>query len=247
MSAVRGETSALKLQTTPRFRLGHSIDVSIPIKSYPKDVMKKAIVLLSGGMDSAVTLFYAKDKGYKTYCLIFDYGQRHKKEVSFARKIARMADSEYLVLDIKLPWKTCALLDKRISVPENRDLSSRKVEIPPTYVPARNTIFLSFALSFAESIGASAIFIGANARDFSGYPDCRPMYFKKFNELIKEAVKSGGIKIETPLLYKTKKDIVNIGRRLGVNFDLTWSCYKGGKRPCNKCDACRLRLKGFSI
>jgi len=206
--------------------------------------MKKAIVLLSGGMDSAVTLYIARKKGYKACCLIFDYGQRHKKEVSFAKNLARRVKSEFLVLDIKLPWQGSALLDKGIPVPEHRNVSSGN-KIPSTYVPGRNTIFLSFALSFAEAIGARTIFIGANARDFSGYPDCRPLYFKRFNELVKRATKIKGIRIQAPLLHKTKKEIVNIGRDLGVPFEATWSCYKGGKRPCGKCDACRLRLKGY--
>ncbi|MBU1061721.1 MAG: 7-cyano-7-deazaguanine synthase QueC [Candidatus Omnitrophica bacterium] len=207
--------------------------------------MKKAVVLLSGGMDSAVTLFYAKKKGYKTYCLIFDYAQRHKKEISFAKKIAGISHSEYFVLKIKLPWKGSSLLDKKIPIPKDRILDSGKIDIPPTYVPARNTIFISFALSFAEAIGAKVIFIGANEIDFSGYPDCRPRYFKKYNELLREATKTKGIRIEAPLLNKTKKEIVCLGRKLDVPLGLTWSCYKGGKSPCNRCDACRLRTKGF--
>lgn len=207
--------------------------------------MKKAIVLLSGGMDSAVTLFIAKKKGYKPYCLTFDYGQRHKKEILFAKKIARSAKSSCVVLKISLPWKKSALLDKNIKVPENRRFSGRG-GIPSTYVPARNTIFLSFGLSYAEAIGAKAVFIGANAIDFSGYPDCRPEYYRKFNELFKKAAKAKGIRIAVPLLRKTKKDIVRLGARLGVDFDLTWSCYKGGSRPCGICDACMLRSKGFS-
>lgn len=206
--------------------------------------MKKAVVLLSGGMDSLVTLYIAKRRSYKLHCLIFDYGQRHKKEVLFAKKIADRAKSRYTILKIKLPWKKSALLDRKISVPENRDLA-KDMKVPPTYVPARNTIFISFALSLAESIGASAIFIGANAIDFSGYPDCRPGYFKAFNELLKRATELKGIKIIAPLLYKTKNDIVTEGRRLGVDFNLTWSCYKGGRLPCGVCDACRLRKKGF--
>ena len=207
---------------------------------------EKAIVLLSGGMDSAVTLFIAKKKGFKPYCLTFDYGQRHKKEILSAKKVAKAAKSEFTLLKIRLPWKNSALLDKNIKVPENRKFSAR-VSIPPTYVPARNTIFLSFALSYAEAIGAKAVFIGANAIDFSGYPDCRPEYYRVFNELFKKAIKLKGIKIIVPLLYKTKEDIVKLGRRLRVNFNLTWSCYKGGRRPCGVCDACRLRTKGFSV
>jgi 7-cyano-7-deazaguanine synthase len=207
--------------------------------------MKKAVVLLSGGMDSAVTLFIAKKSGYKANCLTFDYGQRHKKEILFAKRIAGSAKSTCVVLKISLPWKKSALLDKNIKVPENRKFSS-KDNIPATYVPARNTIFLSFGLSYAEAIGAKAVFIGANAIDFSGYPDCRPEYYRKFNELFKKATKAKGIKIVAPLLYKTKEDIVKLGAGLGVDFNLTWSCYKGGSKPCGVCDACRLRKKGFT-
>ncbi|MCX5692943.1 MAG: 7-cyano-7-deazaguanine synthase QueC [Candidatus Omnitrophica bacterium] len=206
--------------------------------------MKKAVVLLSGGMDSAVTLFIAKKNGYKASCLTFDYGQRHKKEILFAKKIAESAKSTCVILKISLPWKKSALLDKNIKVPENRKFSGRD-NIPPTYVPARNTIFLSFGLSYAEAIGAKAVFIGANAIDFSGYPDCRPEYYRKFNELFKKATKARGIKIVVPLLHKTKEDIVRLGAGLGVDFNLTWSCYKGGSKPCGVCDACRLRAKGF--
>jgi len=206
--------------------------------------MKKAIVLLSGGMDSAVALFIAKRSGYNPSCLTFDYGQRHKKEILFAGKLAKAAKSRHITLKISLPWKKSALLDKNIKVPENRNISGKE-NIPATYVPARNTIFLSFALSYAEAIGANAVFIGANAVDFSGYPDCRPEYYKVFNELFKKATKLKGIKIVAPLLYKTKEEIVRLGRRLGVDFNLTWSCYKGGRKPCGVCDACRLRKKGF--
>ncbi len=205
-----------------------------------EECMKKAVVLLSGGMDSAVTLYFAKSKGFKPHCLIFDYGQRHKKEIDFAKKLARKTGAEYHVLKISLPWKNSALLDKNIEVPEKS-----KKGIPATYVPARNTIFLSFGLSYAEAIKAGDIFIGANTIDFSGYPDCRPEYFQRFNQLLKRATKKKNISIKTPLLHKNKRGIVELGKKLNVPFELTWSCYKGGKKPCGRCDACRLRHKGF--
>lgn len=206
--------------------------------------MKKAIVLLSGGLDSATTLFYAKKKGYKVYCLIFDYGQRHKREISSAVKIAKKAGCKYEVIRIKFPWKGSSLLDRKIKLPK-----SLSKAIPSTYVPARNTIFLSFALSYAEAVGAADIFIGANALDFSGYPDCRPKYYKVFNRLSRVATKSGvenkAIKIHTPLIDKTKKEIVLLAKRLKVPLELTWSCYRGGTKPCGVCDSCRLRQRGF--
>jgi len=207
--------------------------------------VNKAIVLLSGGLDSATTLYLAKKKGYKVSCLIFDYAQRHKKEVSCAVKIAKKAKREYKVVKISLPWKGSALLDKKIRVPK-----TAKPGIPVTYVPARNTIFLSFALSFAEAAGARNIFIGANAVDFSGYPDCRPNYYKVFNKLSRLATKAGvenrAIKIHTPLISKTKREIVLLANKLKVPLELTWSCYEGEKRPCAVCESCRLRKKGFS-
>ncbi len=211
--------------------------------------MKKAVVLLSGGMDSATTLYLAKKSGFNVHCLIFDYGQRHKRELESAKAIAKSAGGRYTVLKISLPWKGSVLLDKRKSLPKDRDLFKISKEIPPTYVPARNTIFLSFALSYAEALGAEKIFIGANAIDFSGYPDCRPEFYQAFSKLISVGTKAGvekkRIKIETPLIRKTKAEIIKLGSRLGVPFELTWSCYYGGKRPCLRCDACRLREVGF--
>ncbi|MEK6715644.1 MAG: 7-cyano-7-deazaguanine synthase QueC [Candidatus Omnitrophota bacterium] len=231
--------------------------------------MKRAVVLLSGGLDSTTTLFWAKNKGYKTYCLIFDYGQRHRREITSAKEIARYAGCKYQVIKISLPWKGSSLLDKKISIPQSANAAfgrhpakgggwqtggapakaGRANVIPSTYVPARNTIFLSFALSYAEAIGADSIFIGANAVDFSGYPDCRPGYFKIFNQLALVATKKGvigkKIKIFTPLIYKTKTAIVRAALNLGVPLELTWSCYAGGKKPCGACDSCVLRKKGF--
>lgn len=207
----------------------------------------RAIVLLSGGLDSATTLFLAKSKGYKTYCLIFDYHQRHKKEIQCAVKLAKVTQSPYKIVKIGLPWGGSALLDKTIALPKNRQRMTQ--EIPVTYVPARNIIFLSFAASYAEAVGASVIYIGANAIDYSGYPDCRPEFYRAFHQVMKRGLKTGvtgqTIRIETPLIRKTKADIIRLGRRLNVPYELTWSCYAGGAKPCGVCDSCILRKKGF--
>ena len=206
--------------------------------------MKSAVILLSGGLDSATTLYVAKKSGFKCFCLVFDYGQRHKKEINCAKKIAQKSGCSYKILKIDLPWGGSALLDKKIKVP-----TAKGKNIPVTYVPARNTIFLSFALSYAEAIGADAIFIGANAVDFSGYPDCRPKYYTAFQKLGKIGTKKGvegkSIKIFTPLINKTKAEIIKLGIKLGVPYRFTWSCYKGGRFPCGKCDSCIFRAKGF--
>lgn len=210
--------------------------------------MKRAVVLLSGGLDSATTLFYALKKGFKVSALIFDYGQRHKKEIALAKKISRAAGCGYRLVKIGLPWKGSALLDKKIALPQKRNPNKVK-NIPVTYVPARNIIFLSFAVSFAEAVGAKAIFIGANARDYSGYPDCRPEFFKAFKAALKKGSKTGVqgnvLKIETPLIHKTKAQIIKLGTALEVPYGLTWSCYQGGPRPCGVCDSCLFRRKGF--
>jgi 7-cyano-7-deazaguanine synthase len=198
-------------------------------------------VLLSGGLDSATALYLAKKQGYQCQALIFDYGQRHKQEVACAVKLAKASGSAYRILKIEFPWKGSALLDKKIKV-------AKKIApgIPATYVPGRNIIFLSFALSMAEVIKAQAIFIGAHAQDYSGYPDCRGEFFKAFINMAKVglAVKPG-IKILTPLLNKTKAQIIRLGSQLGVPFNLTWSCYHEAKKPCGECDSCHYRAKGF--
>lgn len=211
--------------------------------------LKKAVVLLSGGLDSATTLYYARSQGYRCHALIIDYGQRHRKEVRAARSIARRSGYPATLLRVRLGWGGSALTDRKIRVPRGRSLREMGRGIPSTYVPARNTIFLSCAVSLAEAIGASAIAIGANAVDFSGYPDCRPAYYDAFRRVIRRGTQAGvegrPMRIITPLIRKSKAQIIRLGRRLGVPFELTWSCYLGGRRPCGRCDSCALRAKGF--
>jgi 7-cyano-7-deazaguanine synthase len=211
--------------------------------------MKKAVVLLSGGLDSATCLYWAKHQGYDCHCLIFDYGQRHKKEIKQAAKIAKITKSPYQLVKISFPWKASSLLDKKLPVPFSTAICHLPSAIPSTYVPARNTIFLSFAISCAEAFGAQAVIIGANALDYSGYPDCRPVYFQAMQKMANLATKAGvegrKIKILTPLLNKTKAGIIKLGSRLKVPYRLTWSCYRGHVKPCGTCDSCLLRAKGF--
>jgi 7-cyano-7-deazaguanine synthase len=207
----------------------------------------KAIVLLSGGLDSSTTLFFAKSQGYACHCLGFDYGQLHKKELLAAKTIAREADCPFEVVTIGLPWKGSALLDRKVKMPKGRKLDAK--DIPVTYVPARNIIFLSFAASYAEAIKARHIFIGANAVDYSGYPDCRPEFIKSYQTMLSKGLKAGvegkGIKVQTPLIHLSKEKIIRLAVKLGVPLLKTWSCYQGGAKPCGVCDSCRLRDKGF--
>jgi len=209
---------------------------------------RKAVVLLSGGIDSSTTLYLAKRQGLKCFCLIFDYGQRHKREIEAARRIAEIANCKWQIAEIGLPWKGSSLLDIKKRIPKHSNIPRfrHSDRIPSTYVPARNTIFLSFALSYAEAIGACAIVIGAHIQDYSGYPDCRPEYYRAFKKVMDLGTKEGkGIEILTPLIGKTKAEIIKLGKKLGVPFGLTWSCYRGGKYPCRVCDSCYYRAKGF--
>ncbi len=211
--------------------------------------MKKiAVVLLSGGLDSAVALYSALREGYICRCLTFDYGQRHKKEMSAAKRLAAKTGTELKIVKLDLPWKGSSLVDKTMALPMDRSISEISSAISSTYVPARNTIFLAIAASFAETIGADSIFIGAHFEDSSGYPDCRKVYLDAVNEVVKLGTKrglDGKLRLKFPLIDKTKKDIIGLGESLGVPFEFTWSCYKGDKRPCMKCDSCILRAKGF--
>lgn len=163
--------------------------------------------------------------------------------------MARAAGCPAQVARLRLPWGGSALTDWRTTVPMNRSAAAMQHGIPVTYVPARNTVFLSLALGYAETLGATHLFIGANALDYSGYPDCRPAFYRAFTAAARQGTKAGvegrPIRIETPLIRKTKAQIIRWGRRLGVPYALTWSCYLGGRRPCGRCDSCRLRAKGF--
>ncbi len=211
----------------------------------------RAVVLLSGGMDSATALAMALKDGFEVTALSVDYGQRHRKEVEAARKIAKhfgVKDHRVVSLDLAAIGGS-ALTDKKIPVPEQRRLEDIGQGIPLTYVPARNTILLSYALGLAEATDAKAIYIAANQIDYSGYPDCRPEFYKAFQEVARLGTKRGVegdvIEIRTPLIAMSKPDIVRKGEELGVPWALTWSCYQGEEKACGVCDSCQLRLKGF--
>ena len=213
----------------------------------------KAVVLLSGGIDSATTLAIAKNEGYNTYAISFNYGQRHSFELEKAAKIAGLFKSEkHLVVNIDLRKFGGSALTDSIPVPKDRNEKDISHGIPSTYVPARNTIFLSLSLGWAEIIEADDIFIGVNAIDYSGYPDCRPEYIEAFQQMASIATKAGvkgksKIKIHTPLINLSKAEIIKKGASLGVDFSLTHSCYDpiSSGNPCGRCDSCLLRLKGF--
>lgn len=209
--------------------------------------MRKAIVLLSGGMDSAVTLYLAR-KDYRCRALIFDYGQKAARELAAAEMIAKKAGVPLEILKISLPWKGSSLLDMAKEVPEGRQALAGM--IPDTYVPARNIIFLSFGVSLAEACGAEAVFIGAHQIDFSNYPDCRQEFFEKFRQTVECGTKRGAeglpIEIVTPIINMTKKEILETGKCLGVPFEHTWSCYTDGDMPCLKCESCLFRAEAFT-
>lgn len=214
----------------------------------------KAIVLLSGGLDSTTVLAIAKAQGYEIHALSFQYGQRHAMEIDAARSIAQaMGVARHVIVPIDLRVFGGSALTSDIAVPKDRALAEMDAGIPITYVPARNTIFLSFALAFAEVSGAADIFIGVNALDYSGYPDCRPEYVKAFEEMANLAIKAAvegtlKMRIHTPLIDWTKARIIRRGLELGVDYGLTTSCYDPMPegRACGRCDSCLLRAKGFA-
>lgn len=209
---------------------------------------KKAIVLLSGGIDSAVVLFYAREKKFDCTCLTFMYGQKHKREIQSAQKIALAAGFPLYLINLDMPEGASALTSefKHISDAGEKTIGRK---IPSTYVPARNIIFLSLALCWAEVKRCTHIFIGANSIDYSGYPDCRSSFLKAFQKAAQLGTKMGiegrPAKISAPLLFKNKAQIIKLAAGLNVPLELTWSCYRGGKSICNKCESCILRAKGF--
>ncbi len=213
--------------------------------------MKPAVCLLSGGLDSSTCLAWARREGFSCYALSFDYGQRHRVELEAAARVAQaLGAAEHRV--IRIGTFGGSALTGDVEVPKARSLEEIGRGIPVTYVPARNTIFLSFALAWAEVLGAEDIVIGVNALDYSGYPDCRPEFIEAFERMANLATAAGvegrtSIRIHAPLLRLTKAEIVRLGRDLGLDFSLTHSCYDPGAegRPCGRCDACLLRRKGF--
>lgn len=217
------------------------------------EVMAKAVVLVSGGLDSATVLAVARNQGYECYALSFDYGQRHRHELEAAHRVCRrfgVVDHRVCPLDLRVFGGSALTAD--IEVPKDRPDGEMSHGIPITYVPARNTIFLSVALGWAEVLGAHDLFLGVNAVDYSGYPDCRPEFIAAFESLANLATKAGvegtRFRIHTPLIDLTKAEIIRLGRSLGVDYSLTHSCYDPSPngRPCGRCDSCQLRAKGFA-
>ncbi|GAW49249.1 MULTISPECIES: 7-cyano-7-deazaguanine synthase QueC [unclassified Nocardioides] len=215
---------------------------------------RKAVVLLSGGLDSTTVLAVAKDQGFEPYAISFRYGQRHAVELEAARRVAKAAGIErHVVCDIDLRVFGGSALTADVDVPKHESAEELSDdEIPITYVPARNTVFLSFALAYAEVIGSTDIFIGVNALDYSGYPDCRPEYIAAYEQMANLATRAGvegnAMKIHTPLINLTKAETVELGTKLGVDYSLTLSCYDPDTegRSCGHCDSCLLRLRGFA-
>jgi 7-cyano-7-deazaguanine synthase len=216
--------------------------------------LSKSVVLLSGGLDSTTTLAIAQSEGFDVYAMSFRYGQRHKVELESAQRVATtMGVKHHVIVDIDLRQFGGSALTSEIDVPKSRSLSEMSHGIPVTYVPARNTVFLSFALAWAETLGAQDIYIGVNALDYSGYPDCRLEYIEAYEKMANLATRAGvegtlRLKIHTPLIQLTKAQIIQRGMHLGVDYSLTSSCYDPAPTgaPCGTCDSCVLRAKGFT-
>jgi 7-cyano-7-deazaguanine synthase len=212
----------------------------------------KAVVLLSGGLDSTTALAIAKSRGFECYALTVKYGQLHQVELEAARRVATaLGVADHRVIEIDLAQLAAsALTSPGVAVPKDRSLAEIGAEgdVPPTYVPARNTVLLALALAWAESLGAHAIFVGVNVLDASGYPDCRPEFIHAFEALAQVATRAGGFTIQTPLIELTKAQIIELGTQLGIDYGITHSCYDPAPdgAACGRCDACLLRKKGFS-
>lgn len=210
--------------------------------------MTKAVVLFSGGLDSTTVLAKALDDGLEVFPISFRYGQRHDKELRSASEICDYYDIKHTIIDIDLSSFKSALTNSGVDVPHDRT-GNLDEEIPITYVPARNIIFLSIAAGLCESVDADRIYIGANVVDYSGYPDCRPEFFESFENMLEKGTKAGvegnAIKIITPILNMSKAEIVKTAKELNAPLHLTWSCYEGGDKACGCCDSCILRLRGF--
>jgi len=212
--------------------------------------MKKAVVLFSSGLDSKTCLAYAKNQNFDCYALSFNYGQKHNAELKAAKNIVKKFSSKHKIFNLEInQFGGSALIDTNIDVPQ---YDEKNTQIPITYVPARNTIFLSIALSWAEILNAKDIFIGVSHVDYSGYPDCRPEYIKAFQSLVnlatKYGVEQGDIKIHTPIIHLSKAETIKLGHKLGVDYSMTVSCYKANEEgyACGRCDSCVLRKKGFA-
>lgn len=211
----------------------------------------KAVILLSGGLDSSTVLYQAKADGCECYAISFDYQQRHQRELIAAQDIAKGAgvvEHQVVQFDLSL-WGGSALTDRQLDLPHDRSLDQMSETIPITYVPARNTIFLSFALGYAEAVNASRVYIGVNALDYSGYPDCRPDYIDAMQNVFQLGTKQGRegnpISIYSPLIHLKKTEIIQLGNKLGVPWEKTWSCYAGEEKACGICDSCKLRIAAF--
>ncbi len=212
---------------------------------------KKAVVLFSGGLDSTTALSWALAKGYECLAVSFDYGQRHSRENAAARAIARRLGVKLYEIKLDFPWfASCSLVNKKLRLPDVKLAKIGSGDIPSTYVPGRNLVFASVGFSLADAVGADAIVLGPNVVDYSGYPDCRPEFYRALEKAAAFGTRRGAggrkIKILTPLIALSKAGIAKLGARLKAPLELTWSCYSGGKKPCGHCDSCKLRAKGFA-